>query len=345
MIVKASDAERYVSRPPSDVKAILVFGPDQGLVRERAERLVKSVVPDLADPFRVAELDDAALGADPARLADEAAALSMMGGRRVVRVRNAGNGLAKLFETFLENPPGDALVVVEAGDLARSSALRSAFEEAVNGAAVPCYADSPRDVADVVRETLKAEGLAIAADALDEAVGALGSDRGVTRREIEKLALYAHGSGRVTREDVQAVLGDESEARAEEACDAAGEGDLARLDRALERLWAAGMTPVGLARVSLSHFQRLALVKSQASQGGIDAAIRRLRPPLHFKREASFKAQVARWSEESLSETLDLLLDTEALCKTTAVPAEAACGRALFNIAARARLGGSPQRR
>src|SRR5215469_16817826 len=98
MIVKSSDAERYVSRPPPGIVAVLVFGPDQGLVRERAERLVKSVVPDLADPFRISDLDEATLNGDPARLADEAAALSMMGGRRAVRVRGAGNALGKIFE-------------------------------------------------------------------------------------------------------------------------------------------------------------------------------------------------------------------------------------------------------
>jgi len=209
-----------------------------------------------------------------------------------------------------------------------------------NAAAIACYPDSARDIADVVRETLKADGLTIAADALDEAVAALGSDRGVTRREIEKLAIYAHGTGRVTLEDVRAVVGDESEGRTEEVCDAAGEGDMAKLDRALERLWITGMSPVAVVRTALSHFQRLALVKSQSAAGGADAAIKRLRPPIHFKREVSFKAQVQRWTEPALNETLDVLLDTEALCKTTGVPAEAATARALFQIAARARIRG-----
>lgn len=339
MIVKSSEAERFVSRTPSGVAAVLVFGPDQGLVRERAERLAKTIVSDLKDPFRVAELDDASLSDDPARLADEAAQLSMLGGRRVVRVRTAGNALASLFEQFFEHPAGDALIVVEGGDLAKNSALRNAFEKADNGAAVACYADSDRDIADVIRETLKADGLTISADALDEAVSQLGSDRGVTRREIEKLALYAHGQGRVGLDDVRAVIGDESEARVEEVCDAAGEGEFARLDRALERLWITAMSPVAVVRAALSHFQRLALVKAQLGEGtSLETAIRRLRPPIHFKREASFKSQVQRWNEATLAESLDLLLETEALCKTTGVPAEAACGRALLNIAARERI-------
>src|SRR5271170_4774667 len=182
MIVKSSDAERYVSRPPEGLVAALIFGPDQGLVRERAEKLAKSVVPDLADPFRVADLDEALLSGDPARLADEAAALSMMGGRRVVRVRGGGNALGKLFEAFLESPIGDALVVVEAGDLAKSSSLRSAFEGSDNAAAIACYADSGREIPQGGRRALEGGWMGIGSHAAEAGSAGLGMESGVTRR-------------------------------------------------------------------------------------------------------------------------------------------------------------------
>ena len=338
MIVKSSDADRTAANPPKNIAAFLFFGPDAGLVRERAETLMKTVVDDLNDAFRVADLDDSKLASDPARLSDEAAAISMLGGRRVVRVRGAGNSLAKLFESFLDEPSGDALIVVEGGDLAKGTGLRKLFEEADNAAAIACYPDSARDLFDVVRSGLKMEGLSIAPDALEDAVSRLGSDRGVTRRELEKLALYAHGQKSVSLEDVRATLGDEAEARVEEAIDAAGNGDVAKLDLALERLWIAGTSPIQVVRQAMSHFQRLLLVGVESKRGeSIDGAMRKLRPPVHFARAAAFKNQAQRWSEPNLLEVLDQLLDTEALCKTTAVPAEAACGRALMNVAARAR--------
>ncbi|MBS0469920.1 MAG: DNA polymerase III subunit delta [Proteobacteria bacterium] len=336
--VKGASIDRTLSHPPKGLVAALLYGPDQGLVRERAETLIKSVVPNLKDPFLIADLDDGALASDPARLADEAAAISMLGGRRVVRVRGAGNNLAKLFERFLDAPSGDALVVVEGGDLAKSGALPKVFLEAENAAAIACYADTARDLPDVVRETLKAEGLTIAPDALADAVSRLGSDRGVTRRELEKLALYARGQKQVTLDDVRAVMGDEAEARTEEALDAAGRGDLKALDLALERLWLAGLSPVAIVRMALSHFQRLALVKSEMEKGEpADAALRKLRPPVHFMRQSAFKMQVSAWTGERLLEACDMLLETEALTKTTAVPAETVTARALFNIAALAR--------
>ncbi len=336
MKISSSDADRTAKNPPKGIIAALVYGPDAGLARERSETLLKTVVDDLSDPFRVSDLDDQTLSSDPARLADEAAAISMLGGRRVVRVRGASNNLAKIFETFLDDPKGDALIVVEAGDLAKGSALRKVFEEAYNAAAIPCYPDSQRDLSDVVRDALRAEGLSISGEALADAVSRLGSDRGVTRRELEKLALYARGQKNVSLDDVRAVMGDEAEARVEEACDAAGTGDLKKLDLALERLWASDVSPVAVVRQAMGHFQRLLLVSMEAQRGeSIDFAIKKLRPPLHFSRVDSFKVQVRKWNEAGLGEMLDLLLETEALCKTTGVPAEAATARALFNVAAK----------
>jgi len=338
MIVAARDADRFVANPPKGLRVALVFGPDSGLVQERAETLLKTVAPDLSDAFNVADLSESVLANDPARLADEAAAISMMGGRRVVRVRGASNDLTELFESFLDDPPGDALVVVEAVDLNEVTGLRKLFEADEAAAAIACYADTVRNLEGVVRDSSRAAGLSHAPDALADAASRLGSDRGVSRRELEKLALYAHGRKSVTLEDVRAVMGDEAEARAEEASDAAGSGDFAKLDLALERLWIADMNAVAVARSAMGHFQRLLQVSEMVARGdNPDGAIRKLRPPLHFLRADAFKAQLRRWNPERLGEALDTLLEAETLAKTTAVPAEAAVGRALMNVAAMAK--------
>ena len=338
MIIKPQDAGKYVIAPPKTLMMALVFGPDAGLVQERAEKLLKSVVTDLTDPFNVADLSEAVLSADPARLADEAAAISMMGGRRVVRVRGAGNDLAELFENFLDDPKGDALIVIEAGDLPKTSVLRKLFEGHKTAVAIACYPDSLRDLGDVVRDALRAQGLSIASDALEEAVSRLGSDRGVTRRELDKLLLYMHGQKQVSLDDVRAVMGDEAQVRSESACDAAGTGDLSKLDRELERLWAADTQPAQVIRSALGHFQRLLQAREQVQRGiSIDDVMKRLRPPIHFSRATAFRTQASRWNGDRLGEALDMLLEAEALSRTTAVPAQATTARALMNIAAMAR--------
>jgi DNA polymerase III subunit delta len=88
----------------------------------------------------------------------------------------------------------------------------------------------------------------------------------------------------------------------------------------------------------MGHFQRLALVRESINRGEqMESAIKKLRPPLHFLREQSFKAQANRWNEERLADALDMLLEAEALSRTTGVPAEAVCSRTLMNIAAMAK--------
>ena len=338
MIVKNHEADRYVASPPKGLMLALVYGPDAGLVQERAEKLLKTVAPDLTDPFNVADLSEATLLADPARLADEAAAISMMGGRRVVRVRGGGNDLAEIVESFMDDSKGDALVVIEAGDLAKTSALRKIFDGHKSAAAIQCYPDSVRDLGDVVRDALRAEGLSIAPDALEDAVSRLGSDRGVTRREIEKLLLYMRGKKQVALEDVRAVMGDEAEARSESACDAAAGGDLVKLDRELERLWVSDTNPAQVIRSAMGHFQKLLQAREGTQRGeALDTVMRRLRPPVHFSRSAAFKAQAQRWNTDKLGEALDMLLEAEVLTRTTGVPAEAVTGRTLMNIAAMAK--------
>jgi DNA polymerase-3 subunit delta len=338
MNVKPGEAERFAAKPPADLRAALVYGPDSGLVRERADALAKSVVADLSDPFRVADLDESALSGDPARLFDEAAALSMTGGRRVVRIRGAGNALAGMFEDFLESGTGDALIVVEAGELAKSSALRRVFEGADKAAALPCYLDNAQALEDIVRAVMKGYGLAIGADAVEAAVAKLGADRLLTRQELEKLALYAMGDGTVAIAHVEAMMGDESELRVEAVCDAAAEADFVTLDRELTRLWEAGTSPIGVIRPALTHFQRLLAVRAETDEGAdVAAAMRKLRPPVFYQRERSFRAQVSRFTVEKLEAALGLLYEAEALVKSTGVPAEAVTGRAFFSVAGLAR--------
>src|SRR5690606_918412 len=103
---------------------VLIYGPNEGLVRERADILARQVVADLKDPFNVAILTAAEVAADPARLVDEAAAMSLMGGRRVVRLDGANDAVAAPLQMLLEDIRGDSLVVLAAGDLPPRSALR-----------------------------------------------------------------------------------------------------------------------------------------------------------------------------------------------------------------------------
>ena len=103
MKVYPRDVDTQVTKLSPQYLAVLVFGPDEGLVRERSSKIAKQVVQDLKDPFLVANIDPNNLKSEPGLLADEAAAISMMGGRRVIRIDGASENATKAAQAFLEN--------------------------------------------------------------------------------------------------------------------------------------------------------------------------------------------------------------------------------------------------
>ena len=340
MKIAPRNAEAFVRSPDPSVLAVLVYGPDAGLVRERAQALVKAVAEDPDDPFRVSELSAREVDQDPARLGDEAAALPPSGGRRVVRLRQAEDGLAAHLKGFLAASQGEALVVVEAGDLAPRSALRKVFEGASAGAALPCYRDDERSLSILIRDTLRGFGLEATPDALAFLAANLGDDRVLSRREIEKLALYKGSeSGRIEIEDARACIGDSAALSLEDLAFAVAGGAPASADRALVRSLHEGIQPVSALRAVSRHFQRLHLVSGLTARGGsLEGAVKSLRPPVFWKRADAFKAQATGWPPGALADALGRLLEAEAACKRSGAPEATVIARALLEICVNAPL-------
>jgi DNA polymerase-3 subunit delta len=340
MKIAAGRAESFVKAPDAAMRAVLVYGPDTGLVRERVQRLITGVVSDARDPFRVAELTPARLKEDPARLADEAAALALTGGRRVVVLRDAGDAQADLLASFLAAPKGDALVVVEGGELGPRSGLRKLFEGADNAAAIACYADEGGNLAAVIQEELKSAGLTADPDALSFLTGHLGGDRRLTRSEMGKLAVYMGGPGRVRLEDAVACIGDSAALSMDDLALAAAEGDHGTAQRVLDRLLREGAQPVSVLRAVARHFQRLHYAAGLVAQGrSPDQALAALKPPPIYKVADRVKRQLGRWPAETVGRALEVLTEAEVECKTTGMPAAAICSRALMQLARAAGRG------
>src|SRR6266566_3117623 len=157
--LKGSDIERFLARPNRPI--VLVFGPDAGLVRERAEALVRMSVDDPKDPFQLARLDGDELAGEPTRLVEEANTIPLFGGRRAVWGKAGARNFVAAVEALLAAASPDCRVVIEAGDLKRGAPLRSFCERAPNIAALPCYADAEKELARLIDEEMRAAGLTI----------------------------------------------------------------------------------------------------------------------------------------------------------------------------------------
>lgn len=306
--LKAHEVERFVRRPDLEAGVILVYGPDTGLVRETAQRLAAHYAGRDGDGMGLVTLDGGEIDADPGRLLVEARTSSLFGERRVVRVRGAGKSIAVPLSELAADPSG-AVIIVEAGNLPPRDALRALVEGAKAGRALPCYADSDETILRLITETFNAAQIRAESDVPALLRDILGNDREVTRRELEKLSLYAAESKLLTAADVLILCADNAALVLDEVADAIGTGHPDRLDAALSRALAAAVNPQQLLASLTQHFTQLRRWRTVVDSG---ASVREVldgaRPKPHFSRRAALEQQLRLWSDASLALALDRLL-------------------------------------
>ncbi len=337
MKIPFKNIEPFVKSPPANMRVILVYGPDTGLVKERAQIIGKSIVEDLNDPFNAVTLSPAILTDDPARLFDEACALSMMGGKRLIRIEDANDKLTILLKDYLENPNENALIGLEAAGLSPRSSLRKFCEAAEEAAALPCYVEDARDLARLIHETAKQANKQIDQDAVMWLATNIAGDRARARSELEKLLLYkgTDDTSNITLGDAQAACGVAGAQNLDDLIYAVGSGQSEKALRIYNQLLEEGVVFMPIIRSLQNHFRRLHATRVRIDSGEpAGVAMKSLAPPIFFKQQGAFEAQTQRWRKTSLERVMSRLMDLEAECKTTGMPVDTICAQAVLGISA-----------
>jgi DNA polymerase-3 subunit delta len=315
--LKTAEIDRFVARPDPAQPIVLVYGPDAGLVRERVDALVKASVDDVSDPFAFVRIEGDELSGNPARLVEEAHTVPLFGGRRAVLVRAGSRNIAGAVDMVIAAPSKECRIIIEAGDLKKSSPLRAACEKAKVAAALPCYADNAAAVARLVDDELREAGLSIAPDARALLVSLLGGDRMASRNEVKKLALYARGQDKVEIADVMAVVADAS---------------------AFGKARADGSSPAAIISAAIRHVANLHKMRLSVEDGDSpDFAMQRGAPPVHFSRKDMVGAALRLWTAPRLVRVMSQLGEASLEARRNAPLAEAIAERALLAIAMNAR--------
>ncbi len=330
------DIEPFVKKPDAKARVILVYGPDAGLMRERANEMARSVVADLNDPFNVAALSADVLNDDPARLMDEAMAMSLMGGSRLIRIEDGSDKLTTLIKDYLAAPSTENLVIIEAGELGPRSSLRLLVEKATNAAAVPCYVDDERGVANLIRQTVSSAGYTMQGDAMSWFASNIAGDRARVRGEIDKLLIYmGNESKTITLEDVRAACGEAGDQSIDDLLYAIGNGKAEAALRAYNKLLEEGVFIITIMRSLQNHFRRLHYTRVLMKTGSsADEAMKKLQPAIFFKHTDAFKAQLRKWPEERLMAYMQRLAQVEAQMKQTGTPSETLGSNVILSLAA-----------
>lgn len=344
--IKGPAVAGFIRSPDPRISAVLLFGPDAGLVSERAVAIAKAAAARETPPGEIVRIEEADLDDDPDRLAVELQIMPMFGGRKVVRTSTGRRINAQYLKPIVEGGALAATLVVEAGNLRPDEALRTLFEKAPAAAAIACYADEGRDLDALVREVLASARLEIAPEARELLASRLGADRGLSRNEIEKLALYAAGKGRISIEDVEAVVGDASELAIDTVVSAAVSGDTPRALRELDRAVASGESPQVAVIFLQRHLQRMHRVRAGMEAGrSLDDVLRTLRPPVFGKIRAALEAHCRAWTLARLEEAQARVTRAVKDARLGGELEQALTERVLIEIARLARAAAADQRR
>jgi DNA polymerase-3 subunit delta len=334
--VASKYVDAFVAKPNPAQPVVLVYGPDAGLVRERAEALIRASVDDINDPFSLARLAGDDLASEPTRLVEEANTIPLFGGRRAVWVKAGGRNFAPAVESLLAAASPECRVVIEAGELRKNAPLRVLCERAKNAAALPCYIDDDKALAGLIDNEMRAANLSIAPDARAALIPLLGGDRLASRSEVNKLALYARGNKVVGLDDVMAVVSDASDLTLDSLVDAVFAGRIPEVEFQFAKARTAGTSPGSILSAAQRHVALLHKTRLAVDDGAsADEAFKR--SYLHFSREKSVVPALKSWTSARLERAMTQLGEAAFESRKQADLAEAIAQRTLLSLAMNAR--------
>jgi DNA polymerase III subunit delta len=339
--LRGKDIDAFLVRPDPGRPIILLYGPDAGLVRERADALLASAVDDPNDPFSMVRLDGDELSAEPSRLVDEALTVPLFGGRRAIRVRAGSRSFASGVDTLADTALKDCRIVIEAGDLRPESPLRKACERAKTAVAIGCYPDGERELAKLIDDELRLANLRMAGDARAALLALLGGDRQASRNELRKLTLFAHGEGEVTLDHVMAVVADASEMKLDPIVDGAFAGRPDLVESEFAKAMVAGTYPgviisAAQRHAAWLHKSSLAVAEGTPVSTLLDSGF----PRLHFSRKPMTETALRHFSATKLVAVIEQLATAALDMRKQTSLAAAIAQRTLLSIAANARRRG-----
>ncbi|WP_429818838.1 DNA polymerase III subunit delta [Ensifer sp. B1-9] len=312
--VKSHEFDSFLQKSAGVYRLFILYGPDRGLVSERASALAaRSGVP-LDDPFAVLKLDVSELTQSPGRLLDEVNSIGLFGGDKLIWVRGAANekSLVDAMQLLAAEPPSGSYVIVEAGDLKKGAALRKIGETARSVACIACYSDDIRGLQALIDKELGDEKLGITPAARGRLLEALGGDRLASRNELRKLALYCRGKTVVDEEDVLDIVGDASAISVDDAVDAVLKGDLDGLLHAMQKITTSKTPAFLVLQACLRQFQQLDVMRAEmdASRQQAGQVIATLGRGLHFRRKPIVEAALKQWTAPAIRRELNRLQTT-----------------------------------
>jgi DNA polymerase-3 subunit delta len=333
MILKGVEASRYCAKPDPGRAGLLIFGADAMRVAlKRQEAIAALIGPEGEGEMRLTRMSGSDLRKDGSLLLDAIKATGFFPGPRVAFLEDATDGLTETIATALKNwKPGDAQIVVTAGNLTGKSALKTLFEKHPTAICIGLYDEPPGR--EEIEAALQKAGLTnLDREAMtDLTTLARALDPGDFRQTLEKIALYKWGDATpLTPADVAAMAPATIEAEVDDLISAVADARTDAIGPFFRRLEGQGTLPVTICIAALRHFRILHAAACDPQGPGV--GIQKAR--VNFKQKDAMGRQAGQWGSRALETAVSLLLETDLTLRSASrAPGMAVMERALIRIA------------
>lgn len=302
--IKSHEFEGFLAKSARHYRIFVVYGPDRGLVAERAGAIAGTTGVDLHDGFALIRLDVSDIQSDPGRLVDEVNAFGLFGGEKLIWVRGAANEkqLVDGLSYLAANPPEGSYLLIEAGDLKKGSALRKVAEGERSIACIACYQDDARALNALIDTELSAANLRITPAGRELLVESIGGDRIASRNEIQKLVLYCMKDDLIDERHVLEIVGDASAVSTDEVVDAVLSGDPDGFLHAIQKVIASKTAVFLVLQGTMKQIQLLETMRLDMEERQQQAAqvMQTLGRGIHFKRKPIIEKALRNWNSVDL---------------------------------------------
>ena len=332
MIVKEHQIEKIV-RDNKKFLNILIYGPNEGLVREQIEKLTKEYLSkgDYEEiSFNGKDLDD-----DAGSLEAILRSVSMFFKNKIVIADSIKDKHLSVIEEIVLKAPEKAVLVIKEGNLSKSSKIRKFFEENKSCYSLACYEDDGRSMMKSIDEFARKNSIELSRDIKNYLLQSLSNDRMISKRELEKIALfYKNSKSTIKLEEIRILLNDSSSQNLNKMNEYVMFGNTNKSSKIVNKLLTEGASPISLVRSLSNYMLRVQKTKIEMKKGiNFDIAIKSLRPPVFWKDKDNFERHCYKWPLSSIENSLFKLLETEVSCKLNSSLATLNCEKSILLVA------------
>ena len=291
MKAKAYQLKALIPQLQEKFKAVLVFGTDSSGVQEIAKQIQHIVIPE-AGPFSVVTLTPADLKGNPNRVLEEANTPDLMGGRRLIWLKETNSQHANIMADFVEKCQTDAFLLMTAENLTKSAALRAESEASPEILVIACYSPEAMDLRRIIMDFARNVGFDFTPEASDFLIQNTDNNTLILKNELNKIALWNKDKKKITLDLIQCLVGTGT-VNSDTLIQAVANRQPERTISTVKALLSQGENPVTLIRSIARYFSSLlkGVDKMMAGEASADVA-KKILKPAQFRLEESVIGQL-----------------------------------------------------